>query len=105
MNKSEEFFRVEYRKGIDMIGDDCVTPCIWFGVQGFDLIKQYKDDEMTAMQHAEWYVSMFKKGLETYHQSRVNAVSDEEIKEIIFKNQCYGNSTKAAKEIKQLLKQ
>ena len=43
--------------------------------------------------------------IELEFKSRVNAISDEMIKDIIFKNQCYGNSTKMVKEIKSLLKQ
>ena len=42
--------------------------------------------------------------IELEFKSRINAISDEDIKDIIFKNQCYGNSTKMVKEIKSLLK-
>ena len=46
-----------------------------------------------------------KQLLKDFLNHEVNAISGEEIKEIIFHNQCYGNLTKAIKEIKSLLKQ
>ena len=70
MSKVEEFFRVEY---IEI--DDYVKPTVWFGVQGFDLIKQYADGDMSAQKHAEWYVSMFKKAIEAYHQSELKKIN------------------------------
>ena len=98
MSKVEEFFRVEY---IEI--DDYVKPTVWFGVQGFDLIKQYADGDMSAQKHAEWYVSMFKKAIEAYHQSRVNAISDEEIENIIITAIVTKNPINAVKRIKNKL--
>lgn len=66
MSAEEEFFRVEYNNRLDNDGDECVVPTVWFGSQGFDLVRQYDQGEQSALEHAKWYVSMFEKAMESY---------------------------------------
>ncbi|MBO0323484.1 hypothetical protein J0X14_14340 [Muricauda sp. CAU 1633] len=66
MGTKNEFFRVDYNKGKDVDGDDCVVPTVWFGNQGFNLTAQYKQGGQSAQEHAEWYASMFKKAIDGF---------------------------------------
>ena len=78
MKTKKEFFKAEYLKT-----EDGVIPTIWLGNQGFDLTEKY-DDVQTAQKNAEWFVSMFKKAIDSYaehyHKAKVEAVNppDEE---------------------------
>jgi len=71
MSKEEEFFRIEYIEGLDFDGDPYVQPVVWFGVQGFNLIKQYGNGNIIAKKQAKWYVSMFKIAIDNYHKSKI----------------------------------
>src|SRR5690606_31598404 len=66
MSAEKEFFRVEYNNRLDNDGDECIVPTVWFGSQGFDLVRQYDQGEESALEHAKWYVSMFEKAMESY---------------------------------------
>jgi hypothetical protein len=78
----KEFFRAKYRKAKDRDEEECVVPTVWIGNQGFDLTPQYEQGEQSAQEHAKWFVSMFKKALDSYHQQQMQEKLEEVIKKI-----------------------
>jgi len=74
-------FKVEYLETQDTDGDTCVIPTVWIGNQGFDLREQYIDHPLTAQEKAEWFVSMFKKAIdsyaEAYHKAELEKYDDK----------------------------
>ena len=81
-------YRVDYNEVRDNDGDFCVVPTIWIGNQGFDLVRQYANEPISAKEKAEWFASMFKKAIdnyaEAYHKSEIDKMSFEPwIKEVV----------------------
>ena len=78
LSAQKEFFRAEYREIEDQDREKAVLPTVWIGSQGFDLTPRYADDNQTAKENAEWFVSMFKRAIDNYHLHQLESISEEE---------------------------